>query len=436
MRSQGTLLKELRKKYNLTQHEVAGNSMDRSMLAHIENDSIKYRLTEETAKVIEQNINSIIMPRYNESVNYLYFYDNKKYTVYIEVQEILKNLYDLYSQNLDQQFEKEFNHLNSIFLKYDLPELKAKALLLSADNSFNHGFYHKAYLQLLRAADNSLKVEKSYIKLTILIRLTKVLYYLDECDEALSISSYIEEKYFKFLTDSDKFLLFYNRGHAYKHQKKYIKALAEFDSAKKYLNSINKLQLTEFCLSEAICYSHRKLYDNALEILHNSLNLLGESNTKEKSLIYFNIIDIYINLGIKDQVKYYMDQIINMLKNISKTPYDKYIPNIYLELANNYKFINDLESAEYFFLKSMNESKHRSDTNSIIKIMIDVLKFYKSTDNYKKITLITEDVFDILNSSPNKINNKNLLRLFQFYANSGFIEISSNLLNLINKREE
>jgi tetratricopeptide (TPR) repeat protein len=436
MKSQGTLLKELRKKYNLTQHEVAGSDMDRSMLAHIENDSTKYKLSEETAKVIEQNINSIIMPRYNESINYLYFYDNKKYTVYIEAQEILKNLYDLYSQNLDQQFEKELHHLNSIFLKYDLPELKAKALLLSADNSFNHGSYHKAYLQLLRAADNSLKLERSYIKITILIRLTKVLYYLDECDEAISISSYIEDKYFKFLIDSDKFLLFYNKGHAYKRQKNYIKALSEFDSARKYINFVNRLQQTEFCLSEAICYSHRELYDDALEILHNFLNLLDESNTKEKSLIYFNIIDIYTSLGKKDQVKYYIDQIITMLKNISKTPYDKYIPNIYLELANGYRFINDLESAEYFFLKSMNESKHRSDINSIVKIMIDVLEFYKSTDNHKKITLITEDVFDILNSSTNKINNKNLLRLFQFYANSGFIEISNNLLNLINKREE
>jgi hypothetical protein len=85
-------------KYSLDQKDLCGGNVKRSKLAKIEINDTTIPLTEEYAKEIANNINSVIK-EHEEVVDYLYFYDNALYKIKQAATECLDKISESYNKN-------------------------------------------------------------------------------------------------------------------------------------------------------------------------------------------------------------------------------------------------------------------------------------------------------------------------------------------------
>lgn len=231
------IIKELRKRFKITQSELAGNGISRSTIAMIE--SGKNKLNENNAKILAENFNSIFRER-----------DIKER---ISMEEILKDT--------DAQREKLFRKTHNKLMSINTFEEGIK------DTEINLIFFtSKEKSQLFKMIGDSLRIKSEDDR--------ALSYYLRSVTELI-----IEEK-FKDLGDAVKQMtrIYLNMADS--------KRFMNLENIIKYhLNKFDKMDRMVICFNLGTLYSQNRVPERAIGYFEE----VGEMITDHNSLRYFDL---------------------------------------------------------------------------------------------------------------------------------------------------
>lgn len=341
--SPGKKLKQLRKKYGITQNELTRNGLKRTTLSMIETEN--NNLTPKTGALITQNINEILEERgIDERIDLEYLLESIESQI---EQKLLE-----YIEQLDNDEELVSDVLEKInYYKY---QLKSSIVIFDiskkvGDIYFKQGRYFEALVSYTTIFEHLLDVyEKRDIHLIFssIFNCLACYYYLRRHKESLGFYKLIE-KIIDSFTRTEKFLLL----------KLYLATkmeLEEYNDCLEKLDEVNRkykmdtMEELELIIIEAECNLKMKNYYNAKELLdfikkEDDIKLVLFAKIKE-AIIYADISDIPNLEKSIDFINEEMDLVDE--KNIYKK-------ELYYDYALCLLKLNRFDLAEKYLLKSI-----------------------------------------------------------------------------------
>lgn len=412
------ILKSIRKSYGLTQEDCTYNDIDRSLISKIEN--CKVVLTEDLAIKIARNITNVLeLKRIAVRIDYLDFFEDK-----IEIlqtsRELLVKL-ELYLSSCDyENFEKVFLMLDSILFSNNLPEVKLRFLELTALMAKQQLNFSRSYEFFNRALDIALLLKDQYYQLRLYLPITNVLFMQEKYKEVIDISEFII-KNFKFEFNVN--ILYYNYGLALKKLKRYDESIIALNKIYLPLEVNNLEKISDVNITIAVCYKKLFRHEVSISLLKSTINLFDKSYSPKVANCYMLIINNYIVLNERKMVENYTNILVRYLKYQQNNSY--IFPKLYLEISVALIYLNNLDKAEYFLLKSLKSSKSLKQYYVQNSALLKLLDLYRLSGN-SNIDLIISHLLYLIEISKIDINVVyNFFSILGDYAN----------LNDINKLE-
>lgn len=404
--SLGENLKRIRKELSLRQHEITGGEITRNLISLIENN--RTPLHERNARLIAMNINNVFKERYKD--------------IYIDPEDIMnperyeaKKQADICIEHLEEYVQKKQYNIDEGYIKeiedflsnWDIPEKKVRIYELLGDMCYYNKDYECEYLYLTRALENyfikPIK-EDIYILVIKLISSCIVTSKFHEAKRLTNLKSINLDK----APNKYKVIFYYNKSLAYEKLGLYDDALRIIEVSKMYISSENKEAFESSLILEGICYDKKGLKDKAISKFKDVLVVL-EDDYEKIGLTYINIIDLYMSMDSREKVMEYINKLILVTSQI---PSDNvYLSRIYYCLSRAYEYLGIYDSAEDYYIKALNESKDKKETNRCIEIANSFLSFCISTNQHNKIVTYNELFTDILTMSKLDSRTELILKL-------------------------
>jgi transcriptional regulator with XRE-family HTH domain len=435
----GYFLKEIRRKYCLDQKDLCGGNVKRSKIAKIEINDVNTALTEEYAKEIAENIN-IVIKKYAEEVDYLYFFDNALYNIKQEATECAAEISMYYTQNDYGSFTNLLYKFINEYSQYNIPEIKLKVFILAARYSYQHKEFHKSYIYYNRAVDNAIACN-NYDKLIYCrIQFYTCLALMGDCKEGITyIKQILKEE--KDLTQEHKYFIHHRIGHAYLMMKDYSSALLSFEKASKYVDTTNIFYVGDLYVNKAFCYRSMLKLPEAIETLKAGLeylntdlyeklkfrfDLFGNNLYYTKLSLANNIVCAYRYLNDKESMNHYLKEQLIVMESIN----DKMgflIIDLYCDLFDNYMYLGDFDAADIYITKAFTLSINQENSyyqNFVLKKMVLV---YEQMGDREKTDKLFPSIKSTLIKYPDKINSNSIV--FAYFSH--YFETNHNNLNNI-----
>ena len=412
--SSGKKIKKIRKELGISQNEIAGKEISRSLISQIENE--KVNLTEKTARIIIDNINNYII-KSNLNIN-KYNYEFILTCNENEANNIGKSIVEELV-NLDINFNLlEFNHkmlyIEDFLNKYQ--DLLDYSLLINIYEHLIDIYYKLEDLEngeyyIFKSTEIAMK-NKDYNKMIKILAITsKRYFYVKNYTEVISCCNYaiILAKEHNISNDSLK-KVYFNISIAYLN-------LKEHNKCERFLNilitdfNLNNKEYIDVQITKAICFKENKNYMKAEHIYMTLLERLVQSKIN-----YDLICNIYTNLS----------DIYNEIKNYNKRDY--YI-NLALQASSHASQDRKACVYEYILLTYIN-SKSIHEVKCTLNITIDLLVSCKFNTKLENVILKTFNFFlennynDMLDelmikldSIIDRFNYKNIVNIYFIVAN-------------------
>lgn len=356
----GEKLRNLRKKYGLTQSDIAGNDLTRNLISEIENGKI--RLTTRSAERIYFNIKAKIKNIDEDHVNWLI--EDEVSLINKRAKRVLEKLKQINSLNeLDNAksllHDIIYNKQVYYFIKYEIYLILADIDITKRKNyilkSIGIALMHKDYDMLIKAIylvvkyDYSSKLYESVITESDIV--------LDFCEKE-GLSSKNDDRINKII---------FNRALAYKK-------LERFDECIESLNKLNydisEEELLDISILRANCYIEKKQYEIAQGIY---LDILGKStkneNLKVVSRAYRNIAIIKLKLKQYENCEKYL----KLAHDVGGSDWDRALTYYYSVLI--YLKMNKIDKANLYFKSAIELLKKVQNVEYEVDIQVKMLEY-------------------------------------------------------------
>lgn len=426
----GDKIKIIRRKYNLRQEDLSGKDVTRNLICFIENG--KASLTESTAKIVMKNLKKMAKRKHfkvDETIDYLMENEiaqaNKIIDYYIKE---LKN-FSVYN---DCEFIETLNKAEKFIKSFDLNDKKVELFQLAGDFYSMRKDYYKGALYYEKA--NEITNIGSFDELNILRKLSAIYinagmynYSIERCNYAL--------KHFKMPNNFSRIFI-YNSALAYNQLGNFDAALSRLNLLETNLDNTDLSLKFDFMNLKAECLRGKKgKQDEAIKIYKNILDELKSVDDPEKELIVnINILLVLIELkSSKDEIIHDFGLVNKLLKKLNLNSW--YMPEIYFELGNIYKYIDKYLEAEKYYKKALESAKKNKRYKVQDKAISSLIALYTKLRDVKGIDEINIE-FCVISNMEGHINDINISKLIKFYNENNCSAQISKLCNFVIKSKE
>lgn len=412
----GEKLKELRKIYNIKQHELSKSNISRNMISMIETN--KANLIESTAKNILDNVREICKRKgvqCNISIDYLIE------SAEAQAEKIAKDFIIIIDKTpekiLEDDFQIDLSKIISILDRYNLKDYKATIYEMLGNFYENHLDYYKAYTYYLTAFESYTNLFNNEDLVHLIIGIIYCCGKLNRHKEQLEFSN-LARIYMPNMSLESSYKLSYNDALSYKNLKNYEKALTQIlsleESFKDFLDS-NMSRRINVIIIKANCYTELKNFKKALDI-HKETLKLTENDVEMSLLVLGNMLDIYTELKDSKNLKKYLDKCTSLLSYYYKLEYKKYYPEILNEIGYAFYFLHNYGESKIYLTLSLEESVKYNRIPCIEKSMSTLLKIYSIENNEEEIDSLKNELLELISLKILPHNNDLVFKFVNYYS--------------------
>ncbi|WP_234117412.1 helix-turn-helix transcriptional regulator [Clostridium hydrogenum] len=418
--SDGDKIKAIREKYNLKQDEISGNDITRNLISEIETN--KANITKKTAEVIIKNLTELGKKKgfkVTETVEYLM--ENQIVQATKVLDSYIEELKTLVISK-DNSFIETLKKAESFLIDWDIKDKKLKIYEYAGDYFCNNNEMYKSavYYEKASALLSRMFLDKKLIPLSR--KLSMVYGYMGNYEKSIECCEFALSQ-FDDMPLKDKVIFRQNNALAYKGINNLERALYNIKIAENIVNKEDTSRYIKILNSKAVCFYKMKLYKEALQVFTEILNLTSRSDVEKYLVILTNIVDVYMDINMKDKAIENLNIITNQLSNLDNN--SLCTSNIYFDIGEIYNKLNNLNLAENYYLKALNFCEIQKNyvlANNILSVLIDM---YVVQNNIQKMDYIKEKVYYIVNKQ-DKVDDRLIYKLMVFY-NKISSEISTEI---------
>lgn len=382
-------IKNLRKRFKMTQDDFASENFTRGYLGLLENG--RRNITEDAANIITE--------RFREKAKELGLdieIDDRYFLRTIE-EEAEKYCMDKLATDLTY---KELEDIIKIGELYNLQNVKAEAYKLTGDKNYYENRYLEAYKNYFYSLDSLTDGVHLKEKCYLYNRLGACKYALLEYEEAVLYFSkaIINSEIVKEAVILSSAL--YNSALCYRK-------LSKFDEALKYieefLNHYDKSEgLQDYIYASAFranCYEDKGEIDNAIEIYKELVLLINNTGEKVLAYLYNNLASLYVKKdNLTEALGYYnkSQQIRTRVdkRNLSHTLIDKSSVYMAKELYDEALLIVSL---------GLENARENNDYEYTLKAYTIMEEIYIKLEKVDKVKETINEILAFLNETDNKL---------------------------------
>ncbi|URZ04058.1 helix-turn-helix transcriptional regulator [Clostridium felsineum] len=425
--SVGDKLKNLRKKYNLSQDDIVGNEITRNLISQIEHN--KANLTVSVANVILKNLKLISKKnKIDIDINLDYLLENEKSQAIKILDKYIKELKDL-SIYKDAIFTSKLFEAEEFLVNWDLKDKKLAIFELAGDFFCNTNDLYNSSIYYEKAKALISTTKPNHHIISILRKLSTVYFYMGRYEDDIKCCDFALNQ-FKNMKEDYQYIFVYNSALCYMKLNKFDIALKRFVSIEKQLKKVHTDKYYEVILQKAVCLHELKEYDKSLKLLYKILEIVGKDNYKKYIIILLNICDVYISIDNFDKVREILNSIVEYKSHLDEN--FLYLPEIYFEIGKIYKEINLIEKAEEYFLGALKYTKNTIRFHLEPDILCELVNIYISSNHKDKIYDIMNEFF-ILSAKNNKPNNSIKNKLIDYFLDINDIQALRQIHNFTKK---
>ncbi len=426
--SPGEKLRSIRKQLKIKQSDITGGEITRELISIIEND--KCRITYQVANIISSNINKICREKNIDfTIEPSYLMEDIKVQALKIADKYIEFLYNC--NEVTAEFEKALSEIEEFLMKYDVDD---KALVICekiADIYKNGHEYNESYKYYIKALENHRGFFSEKDLFRLFHKLGSICILLARYKEALEFNN-SALIYKNDISNESRYKTHFNKALCYFYMKEYEVVLDEIKfmeiNFKDILTqSFFKLDCFKLNSIKASCLTYLKLYIEALNIDKELLKFLDKEDTENRLMVLGNILDIYVILKDIDNVKLYIDMMIQELNILREKP--QFLSNSYHLLGCAVELVGDYVLAKKYFdisIKLYRESKNMYELEGCLK---DYITLLIKEDNKKEINLLKDKILEFISLGLLPKNNEINLHLISYYSSKNDMESIQSLLN-------
>lgn len=285
----GDKLRNLRKKYNLSQEDLAGNVITRNLISQIEHN--KANLTRSAAKIMLDNLKKICEKKttvIDESIDYLLESEETQANKVLD--RYIRELRDL-SIYRDGIFLSKLSEVEEFLAKWDIKDKKIAVFELAGDYYCNISDFYNSSLYYEKAKAIMDGDIHSDIMLSILRKLSMVYYYMGKYEDDIKCCNFAIN-HFNNISEEYYCIFIYNMSSCYMNLKQYDIALEGFKKIKETTKSISADKYYDVCIQIATCLGELKRYDESLELYYKIIDSMGEKRYEKYIAVLINLVEI------------------------------------------------------------------------------------------------------------------------------------------------
>ncbi|MFL0251226.1 helix-turn-helix domain-containing protein [Clostridium neuense] len=423
----GDKIKVLRKKYKLSQEDLAGSNISKSLINEIESN--KASITFRTAEIIITNLNKIAKQKnfvVNETVDYLI--DDEFSQVIKIIDDYINELKTLITSK-NPSFIKTLKEVEEFLISWDIKEKKIIVYELAGDYFYNQNDINKSVIYYEKALTLIGKLFPSNQLLVLLRKLSMLYGYIGKYDEDIEICDFALN-HFLDMTDDYNTIFTYNSAVCYRLLKNYDKALENLERAENTVDKSDLIKLFKILIEKAICLKYKGCFHKSINTYNKILTFLDDKNIDKKISTYINIVNLYMTLNDRPKIDKYFKIILSKLNCININ--NQYTSSIYFELGKIYEYLDNNSDAEIYYLKSLNLCKEHKNYVLANEVLSALIKLYELLNNVEKMDKLKNEIF-LISSKQERIDNMLMYKLINFYSSINDIvkvkEISIFALN-------
>lgn len=322
-----------------------------------------------------------------------------KFTIYLLVTFIIffqygnaqnyKEALDIYKENPDKAIR-----LLKLDLKKGDKKNQANAANLIGIIEASRKNYELAFNYYFKAANINLSEKNSHLLSDNYNRIGTLYYRLRDYVRA-------KEYYLKAQKAGlNNEYLHHNLGTVYQRLNKFDSAVFFLSSARNMIiKSKNKTLLFEVLCELGHAFYYTSNYQESIkwykDLLHYAIQ---EDNSRYKGFAYNNIGNAY-----HDAKKY--DSAIIFLTKAIPLKTDKKILTTYLNLAECYKEIGQLQLAKRYFAKAINSDQSEQDISDVLTSFNQLVELYAASGSVDSVSMYVSDLTNIVAYNTNKTSS-------------------------------
>lgn len=423
----GDKLKNLRKKYNLSQDDLAGNQITRNLISQIEHN--KANLTRSSAKIMLTNLKKICDKKnteVEEDIDYLL--EDERSQANKVLDKYIRELKDL-TVYRDGAFLSKLSEIEEFLAKWDIKDKKITIFEMAGDYYSNiRDFYNSSmYYEKAKAImDGDVHNEDM---LSVLRKLSMIYYYMGKYEEDIKCCDFAIN-HFKDMSEEYYCIFIYNKSTCYMNLKQHDVALEGLKEIEYLTKKISMDKYYDVCIQIAICLGEINKYDESVQLYNKILESIGNNNYEKYIVVIINLVEIYMKLGDNEKIKENLKLIFEVKKHLS----EKFIslPEVYFEIGKIGKELKDLELAEEYCEQALTYAKKNMRYNLESDILYELIDLYIEQNNKEKILDIMNEFF-ILTGKEGKISTKVMYKLIDFYLSIKDINSLKDILSFSKK---
>ncbi|KHD35391.1 hypothetical protein NL50_13860 [Clostridium acetobutylicum] len=427
--SSGDKIKLIRKKYGLRQDDIVGEEVTRNLISQIEHN--KAKLTKSTAEIIIKNLKEIAKKNNLEmDVTADYLLEDEL----AQANSILENYVDELKNLIVYQggsFYITLKNAEEFLIQWDIKEKKVEIYELAGDYFYIQNDLAKSVLYYEKAFDILDKTSYTKNLLSILRKLS--LMYLNSLkyDRSLETCNFALN-HFKNMPQEYISIFMYNSALCYYYMGYYEKALDVIDKLEVLIKD-DSSKLVDVLNNKACCFDSLRKFNEAADIYLNILEILNTNNnlkSHQDLLILANTIDIYIKLDSRDDVIKYFNLLLEKLPSADQNCL--YLSTVYFYLYTAFKYLNNLQSAEEYLLKSLNFAKNHKQYSPQERALCCLVDFYTELGDFEKLEELKDEAI-VLSNSQQKACTSVFYKLLKFFNINNKTETIDKILNFLIK---
>lgn len=403
----------LRKKYKISQKELAGNSFTPANLSCIENGKIK--LSEKKAKIIADNFNNIFeRQEIIERVSIEWIFESVDSQINKKINELIIKLYK------KENFIKIVKEAEKIFIKYSTPKYKVKFYFILGNYYLKNDELVKAKECYQSILDSALHIRESKILGCLLLQLLRINYYINQSID----SEFLFQNYFRKFKIASRELegaILYNFALSFQCLEKYELSLRLYKTV--HLYTIKESILNNIEINTSFCLQQTKKYSESITIL--KALIFKTSNDYIRMKAYCNIVSCARKSDDYMLCKTSLDKLNNLIEKFEKT----YLFQTYFTLGLGYLYINKLDMAAIYFEKEIALGIDYNNNNFDPKKYLESIKCLLLLYTKKDMKKIKKLIIIILNIPKEMLNLDFVLFVIKKFDDSLLREETSKLIN-------
>ncbi|MDY5911483.1 MAG: hypothetical protein SPJ62_05630 [Inconstantimicrobium porci] len=388
----GEKIKKIRKDFKIKQNEITDGKITRNLISLVENN--KAELTDSTANIISSCINKICKER---NIDFTITPQDLLVNNTMQADKILDELISTIkanAQNSSYNFSIIINKSEELIKKN--PYLKRKTELYEELGRvfLNRNDYWNAYIFFFKAYEHLDFENQENAVVSVTGNLSFCCNILCKFSEAIQVVNTVLSLNLK-ISDLFYYKLTLNKALALKNLKQYMNTIDCLQTLKNI--PLNDIYIFKVKTLEANCYKELQLYKDALDIQFELLNMKCAEDPTRYLIILCNIIDVYIELNNKKEIKHYLDKAMNFLQSLSDKLDSSYAYSIYYNLGKANIYLENFDDAIITLSETLIEAKENNYYKSQYDSLNQLFSIYKKREDYEGLNNLKVHLIELLN---------------------------------------